>query len=374
VQSGGGAVADLPRHGPERLPTWWLFVLGSWVPPQGIFWSVIQSIIVPIQVQRMVGDADKTIYLGYISTLASLGGVWGPCIGHWSDNCTSRWGRRRPFMFVGSFVFVIALAVLNCSHTFWPYACGMFLFTFMANFNCTPFNSILPEIVPQGQRATSVAIGGWIGSITGQVSATLGVAVGQGWITNTTVYYIAAAVSLFYTLPVGQLIVGARPGCCTPEVPKAPPTAAEDAVAAERRSGGTRRGCVCCWTMREMAFGFTSAFRWRPFRYYAIVVMLQTVWANLQGLFYLYWFDDLIAPNFAVLGHHLTSSSQSALAITQSVTAVGSFGFALPGGWLGDRLGPLPVLITTGFLTCVFPVLNAFVPNCEFGNASPLLY
>ena len=53
-----------------------------------------------------------------------------------------------------------ALAVLNWSHTFWPYACGMFLFTFMANFNCTPFNSILPEIVPQGQRATSVAIGG----------------------------------------------------------------------------------------------------------------------------------------------------------------------------------------------------------------------
>eukprot|EP01051_Picozoa_sp_SAG22_P001017 SAG22_NODE_35_length_27276_cov_20.395849_5_plen_144_part_00 len=131
--------------------------------------------------------------------------------------------------------------------------------------------------------------------------------------------------------------------------------------------------------------------------------------SNLQGLFYIYWFDDLIAPNFSLLGHHLTNSSQSALAITQvharhpiflfprclyasiivpppppvcfarvtmalcdwqSVTAAGSFVFALPGGWLGDRLGPLPVLITTGFLTCIFPVLNAFVPNCELPNVS----
>ena len=250
------------------------------MPPQGIFWSVIQSIIVPVQVQRMVGDADKTIYLGYISTLASLGGAWGPCIGHWSDNCTSRWGRRRPFMAAGSFVFVIALAVLNWSRTFWPYACGMFLFTFMANVNCTPFNSILPEIVPQEQRATSVAIGGWIGSITGQVTALLGVAVGQGLLTDAAIFYIAAAVSLLYTLPVGQLIVGARPGCCTPEVPKAPPTAAEAAEAAARQSGGVGRGrgCFCCSTVRELALGFTSAFRWRPFRYYAIVVMLQTVW------------------------------------------------------------------------------------------------
>ena len=63
------------------------------------------------------------------------------------------------------------------------------------------------------------------------------------------------------------------------------------------------------------------------------------------------------------LQHHLTNSSQSALAISQSVSAAGSFVFALPGGWLGDKLGPRPILIGTGFATCVFPVLNAYVPD-----------
>ena len=61
--------------------------------------------------------------------------------------------------------------------------------------------------------------------------------------------------------------------------------------------------------------------------------------------------------------YHLTNSSQSALAISQSVSAGGYFVFALPGGWLGDKIDPRYILIGTGFATCVFPVLNAFVPQ-----------
>ena len=42
---------------PQPLPTWWLFVLGSWVPPQAIFWTVIQTIIVPVRVAELVRAA-----------------------------------------------------------------------------------------------------------------------------------------------------------------------------------------------------------------------------------------------------------------------------------------------------------------------------
>ena len=41
------------------------------------------------------------------------------------------------------------------------------------------------------------------------------------------------------------------------------------------------------------------------------------LWSNLQGLFYFYWFEDVIAPNFDVLGYHVTNSSQTALALNQ---------------------------------------------------------
>ena len=45
----------------------------------------------------------------------------------------------------------------------------------------------------------------------------------------------------------------------------------------------------------------------------------------------------------AVCGDHPryngTSSSQTALAVNTAVSTVGSFVFAIPGGWLGDRFG-----------------------------------
>ena len=78
----------------QLLPTWWLFVIASWVPPQSVFWSLCLSILMPAEVARLVGDKRKTIYLGYISTLTSLGGMWGPILGAWSDRCSSPIGRR----------------------------------------------------------------------------------------------------------------------------------------------------------------------------------------------------------------------------------------------------------------------------------------
>eukprot|EP01051_Picozoa_sp_SAG22_P001595 SAG22_NODE_64_length_23238_cov_83.185566_8_plen_185_part_00 len=74
-------------------------------------------------------------------------------------------------------------------------------------------------------------------------------------------------------------------------------------------------------------------------------------------------FEDVIAPNFDVLGYHVTNSSQTAFALNQAVSTVGSFVFALPGGWIGDRFGRHAVLITTGYITCAFPIINALLPT-----------
>ena len=36
-----------------------------------------------------------------------------PCVGIWSDKCTSKYGRRRPFIFVGSIMISVAVSVRN---------------------------------------------------------------------------------------------------------------------------------------------------------------------------------------------------------------------------------------------------------------------
>lgn len=273
--SAGAGLQRAPTSGKEALlPTWWLFVLASWVPPQSVFWSLVLSILMPVEVKQLVGDERKTVYLGYISTLTSLGSLWGPCLGAWSDRCVTPIGRRRPFMLTGALLFLVSLLVLRVATTFSMYAAGMFLFTFTACINCTPYNSILPEIVPESQRARSASINMWIGTIFTQVSAALGVAVGQGKLTTYDIYYMSGAVSVLFALPVGLIIVGGRPGCCTPEIPAPPPSRGSSAAGP-------------CELARLRVGDFVSAFRYRPFLWMSIILMLQTVWTNLQSLFYL---------------------------------------------------------------------------------------
>ena len=138
--------------GGRRLPMWWLFTIGLWAPPQQVFWSLIQSILVPATVATLVGDSQKQVALGYIATATQLGACWGPCIGTWSDRCSSPCGRRRPFMLTGSVTFCFALFVMRQAPNLESFAAGTFLFSFTAAICCAPFGAVLPEIVPAHQR------------------------------------------------------------------------------------------------------------------------------------------------------------------------------------------------------------------------------
>ena len=74
-------------------------------------------------------------------------------------------------------------------------------------------------------------------------------------------------------------------------------------------------------------------------------------------------FEDVIAPDFDAFGHRLTNSTATAIAINSAAGSLGSFIFAIPGGFIGDRLGRHAVLLSTGYATCVFPLINAFRPT-----------
>ncbi|WP_017290361.1 MFS transporter [Leptolyngbya boryana] len=51
-----------------------------------------------------------------VGTLLAIGRVWNaiidPWIGHWSDVTRSRWGRRKPFLMVGSVITLFSLLLL----------------------------------------------------------------------------------------------------------------------------------------------------------------------------------------------------------------------------------------------------------------------
>ncbi len=127
-----------------------------------------------------------TDIVGLLPALAGIaiaaGRVWDavtdPVVGYISDNTTTRWGRRRPFMFVGAIFLFFAMIVMFTNPGFeaqaalfvWATLAYMMLNTFYTVVNI-PYSSLTPELtsdyqertVLNGYRHTSAVVGTMLG-------------------------------------------------------------------------------------------------------------------------------------------------------------------------------------------------------------------
>eukprot|EP01052_Picozoa_sp_SAG31_P059751 SAG31_NODE_19013_length_614_cov_1.687379_1_plen_108_part_10 len=96
--------------------------------------------------------------------LAQLPGYVAPLLGQWSDSCTTRWGRRRPFIAVGQIAACAALYGMSAATDYWTLACCHGLYGLGNTVSCTAYLAVLPELVPTTQRGVAA---GWAALING---------------------------------------------------------------------------------------------------------------------------------------------------------------------------------------------------------------
>ncbi|KAL3654215.1 sugar transporter [Castilleja foliolosa] len=114
--SGGGG--DSPRdsdqhNAPPKNCSLLTLILSCTVAAGVQFgWALQLSLLTPyIQTLGIGHEFSSFIWLcGPITGL-----VVQPCVGIWSDKCTSKYGRRRPFIFVGSLMISVAVLVIGYS-------------------------------------------------------------------------------------------------------------------------------------------------------------------------------------------------------------------------------------------------------------------
>jgi MFS family permease len=103
-----------------------------------------------------------------ISLVLSLAGVAGcivpPAVGYLSDRSATRFGRRKPFVFLG--FLAVSLCVLGLPHvpTFGIVALVSGAMYFALRFGEIPFLSLLPDITPPRQRGTASGVMNLLGS------------------------------------------------------------------------------------------------------------------------------------------------------------------------------------------------------------------
>ena len=112
------------------------------------------------------GFTDSKFSISLVLSLAGLSGcIVPPLVGYWSDRSASRFGRRRPFVLLGSLGVlgcVLALPQVDAFGAVILLAGCMYFALRLAEI---PFLSLLPDLTPPEQRSTASGMMNLLGSL-----------------------------------------------------------------------------------------------------------------------------------------------------------------------------------------------------------------
>jgi len=191
----------------------------------GALWNSLHGIILPIRLLDFVAEAEKNTYLGLLTFSGlMLAMLVQPIIGTISDRSGLRWGRRRPYILVGTLVTLAFIPGIGFFGNFAAIAAIYLLLQVSANVAQGPYQAFIPDIVPEEKRGLAsgwkslLEIAGALAVVrlvaqfmdsyyTGQESSWLWLALGT------------VAIVLLGTMLVTVLMVKERPGTGSIKLP-----------------------------------------------------------------------------------------------------------------------------------------------------------
>jgi len=94
--------------------------------------------------------------LGFIGLLVAM--VVQPIVGVFSDRARTKLGRRLPFLIGGAVLIAISLFLLVLAPALWVLLLGVILIQFSSNILQGPWQALIPDLVPESQRGTASSL------------------------------------------------------------------------------------------------------------------------------------------------------------------------------------------------------------------------
>jgi MFS family permease len=156
----------------ERLPLRELLQISIYWLGINAIWGGV-GIFNQERVDQLAPPGEAASYLavmGWIALPVVL--LVQPTVGMISDYTISRWGRRKPYIVIGSVLDVLFLVGLATSQTFVALVLFVVLLQFSSNFAQGPFQGYVPDLVPPEQVGLASALVGamqTVGFVTGAI-------------------------------------------------------------------------------------------------------------------------------------------------------------------------------------------------------------
>ena len=176
VDDGARPTALLPATQLVRISLYWLGLT-----------AIDAAVGQYIAFQLAYTDIRGGMSIGLATTLLTIGGtvlaiLIQPTMGSISDHAVTRWGRRKPFIVVGSLLDVVFLLGIANSQTLIALGAFVMLLTFSTNIARGPFQGYVPDLVAEAQVGTASALVGMMqifGNVAGLVLANLAAILGN---------------------------------------------------------------------------------------------------------------------------------------------------------------------------------------------------
>jgi len=199
--SGSRPTSILPLSHLARISLYWLGLtaidaaVGLFIQNRLVFGGFVDKF-----------DVGRTSFLISIPT-AIIGILIQPTVGYISDYTVSRWGRRKPYIVVGSLLDLVFLAGIASANNVLMLATFVALLAFSTNIARGPFQGYVPDLVSETQVGLASAMVGLMqifGNVTGFFLVTLAVAIGRLELAIAAVAIVELVTMLAVVLKVGR--------------------------------------------------------------------------------------------------------------------------------------------------------------------------
>ncbi|MCG3212185.1 MAG: hypothetical protein FOGNACKC_05833 [Anaerolineae bacterium] len=278
--------------------------------------STLDPFIYTEKVRLLAPPELKNTALGGITILALLMALLvQPLVGQWSDRTRGRWGKRAPFLIVGSVGMSLALAVLVGANSLVILLVGALLVSMFSNTTQAAWQALIPDYIRVAQHGTSAGAKTVL-ELVGVVSG-IGVV---GYFLSRGNVWAAPAVTAGLFLVILLVTLGL--------VLKTPAIDSEPAP---------RQTASFAATFAVNLKNAPPAFLWwmlNRILFWAAAISVRT--------FLLNYLEDVLGLTPA------EAQSQSSRILI--LLGLGVFVLALPAGAVADRIGRRPILILAGLM------------------------
>jgi MFS family permease len=283
--------------------------------------------LMTFKVRQLAPDLPNTTLgiLGFIGLLVAM--AVQPIVGVFSDRARTKLGRRLPFIIGGAVLIAAALFLLAAAPSLWVLVVGVIFIQFASNILQGPWQALIPDLVPEGQRgaASSLKAALDIIALVGG-GAVAGMILGEGGIARwgeMAVFVAAGVPVVIFAIFVTLTAIWAReqPGAASPAV-------------AERSVGQALKNAFAVDFRQHPIFGWWFANR---ILFWAAFIAINSFLIN--------YLVDVIRMTQA--------EAQSFYGTMKIILGVSLVLLALGAGWLSDRVGRKPVMLAAGVVAFV---------------------